>query len=155
LRCSGRPPSPTSSGGRAGKALADVDTADVVVESGPALVLADDRDSEPEPRPGAALLPALDATPMGWKERDWFLGPHAKALFDTNGNIGPTVWWEGRIVGGWAVRPDGEVVWRALEDVGRSAVVAVEAAAGGLQSRLGGATVAASFPTPLEKDLRS
>jgi hypothetical protein len=137
------------------KTLADVDTADVVVESGPAIVLADDRNSEPEPRPGAALLPALDATPMGWKERDWFLGPYAKALFDTNGNIGPTVWWEGRIVGGWAVRSDGEVVWRALEDVGRSAVVAVEAAAGGLQSRLGGATVAASFPTPLEKDLRS
>ncbi|HEX2308711.1 MAG TPA: winged helix DNA-binding domain-containing protein [Jatrophihabitantaceae bacterium] len=136
------------------KALADVDTAGVEVETGPALVLADDLKSEPEPKPCAALLPALDATPMGWKEREWFLGPHGKALFDTNGNIGPTVWWEGRIVGGWAVRPDGEVVWRALEDVGKSAVAAVDSAAERLHERLGGATVAASFPTPLEKDLR-
>jgi hypothetical protein len=136
------------------KALADVDTTEVEVQTGPALVLADDIDSEPESEPCAALLPALDATPMGWKEREWFLGPHAKALFDNNGNVGPTVWWEGRIVGGWAVRPDGEVAWRALEDVGRSAVIAVEAAAERLHKRLGGATVAASFPTPLEKDLR-
>jgi hypothetical protein len=135
-------------------ALADVDTAEVETESGPALILADDLEPEPEPAPQAALLPALDATPMGWKERDWFLGPHAKALFDTNGNIGPTVWWEGRIVGGWAVRRDGEVVWRALEDVGGSAVAAVDSAAALVQERLGGVTVAASFPTPLEKDLR-
>jgi hypothetical protein len=136
------------------KVLADVDTDEVEVETGPALVLTDDLEPEPEPKPCAALLPALDATPMGWKEREWFLGPHAKALFDTNGNIGPTVWWEGRIVGGWAVRPDGEVVWRALEDVGSSVVAAVDAAAERLHERLGGAAVAASFPTPLEKDLR-
>ena len=136
------------------KALADIETTEVETDGGPAFVLADDLDPASELEPAAALLPALDATPMGWKQRDWFLGPHAKALFDTNGNIGPTAWWAGRIVGGWAVRPDGEVVWRALEDVGRSAVNAVDEAAARLQARLGGVTVAASFPTPLEKDLR-
>ena len=45
--------------------------------------------------PAAALLPTLDPTTMGWKERDWYLGPHASVLFDSNGNAGPTVWWDG------------------------------------------------------------
>ena len=48
--------------------------------------------STPSQRVGAgsvALLPALDPTPMGYVERDWFLGPHAPALFDRSGNIGP------------------------------------------------------------------
>src|SRR5690606_4404040 len=52
-----------------------------------------------------ALLPALDPTTMGWAARDWYLGPHKAAVFDTIGNAGATVWWEGRIVGAWAVRP--------------------------------------------------
>ena len=55
---------------------------------------------------------------MGWQDRGWFLGAHGRALFDTNGNAGPTVWWDGRIVGGWAQRKTGEVVLRFLEDAG-------------------------------------
>ena len=54
--------------------------------------------------PWVALLPGLDSTVMGWKERAWFLGGHQHALFDVNGNAGPTVWCNGRIVGGWAHR---------------------------------------------------
>ena len=30
-----------------------------------------------------------------------------------NGNAGPTVWWDGRVVGGWAQRRDGEIVVEA------------------------------------------
>jgi hypothetical protein len=26
----------------------------------------------------------------------------SRPLFGRTGNIGPTVWWEGRVVGGWA-----------------------------------------------------
>ena len=49
----------------------------------------------------AALLPVLDATTMGWKHRDFYLDPeHTPYLFDTNGNAGPTVWCDGRIIGG-------------------------------------------------------
>ncbi len=48
-------------------------------------------------------------------------------LFDVNGNAGPTVWWDGRVVGGWSQRRDGEIVYRLLEDVGADAVAAVEA----------------------------
>ncbi len=55
---------------------------------------------------------------MGWQARDWFLGEHRAALFDRTGNIGPTVWWEGRVVGGWAQRASGEIVLRLLEDIG-------------------------------------
>src|SRR5215831_7751395 len=49
-----------------------------------------------------AALPALDPSAMGWQERGWFLGEHRSALFDRSGNIGPTVWWDGRVIGGWA-----------------------------------------------------
>ena len=59
--------------------------------------------------PWAALLPVLDPTVMGWKERDFYLGPHGPLLFDTNGNAGTTAWWDGRIVGCWAQDPDGVV----------------------------------------------
>ena len=74
--------------------------------------------------PWAALLPGLDPTAMGWQERDWYLAPDLRsALFDRSGNVGPTVWWDGRVVGGWAQRASGEVVWRLLDTdgVGREA----------------------------------
>ena len=83
------------------------------------IVLAGDDAPVRSPKPWAALLPSLDPTTMGWAERAWYLGPHKSALFDRAGNAGPTVWWDGRIVGGWTQRADGEIVWRALDDVGR------------------------------------
>ena len=102
-----------------------------------------------------ALLPGLDSSPMGWKERGWFLSDEvARATFDTNGNAGPAVWVGGRAVGGWAQEPSGEVVFRLLEDVGaeRERRVAEEAAA--LGAWLGGAQpTRARFPSPLEKEL--
>ncbi len=117
------------------------------------VVLADDVDPEPALAPSAALLPALDPTPMGWQSRDWYLGPHKARLFDRNGNVGPTVWWDGRIVGGWATRSGGEVVWQPLEDVGSAARAAIDAAAAALEPRLAGTVVVPSFRTPLEREL--
>ncbi len=67
---------------------------------------------------------------MSWQQRDWYLGEHAPRLFDTDGNVGPTLWWDGRIVGGWAQARDGQIVCRFLEDVGADAVAAADAAAG-------------------------
>ncbi|PZF81363.1 winged helix DNA-binding domain-containing protein, partial [Jiangella anatolica] len=81
--------------------LAGLDVVDADLDGEPGLVLADDTEPEPATAPVATLLPALDPTPMGWQRRDWFLGPHREALFDRNGNVGPTVWWDGRVVGGW------------------------------------------------------
>jgi len=105
------------------------------------------------PAPSAAFLPALDPTPMGWAGRDWYLGPHAPALFDRSGNIGPTVWWDGHVVGGWAQRADGAVEHRLLEDVGRDATKAIGAAAEALETWIGPARIIPRFRTPLEKEL--
>ncbi|MDP4506333.1 winged helix DNA-binding domain-containing protein [Nonomuraea turcica] len=140
------------------RALAAVGAAEVELDEGVGYVLPGDLDEVPEPEPWAALLPALDPTPMGWQARDWYLPPaHRAELFDRSGNVGPTVWWDGRVVGGWAQRADGEVVWRLLADVGAEAAAAVEAAvheqAAGLAAWLGGVKVTPRFRTPLEREL--
>jgi len=139
--------------GQARAALGQLGTAKVDLDGTPGVVLAGDEDPEPATGPWAALLPALDPTPMGWRERGWFLGGHAPALFDRSGNIGPTVWWGGRIVGGWAQRPGGEIVFHLLEDAGAEAVAAVEAEAERLAGWLGAVRVTPRFRTPLEREL--
>ncbi len=94
-------------GGQTKAALAALPTVEVELDGQPGVALADDLEFPDSIPPAAALLPALDPTPMGWQARDWYLGPHRAALFDRTGNIGPTVWWEGRVVGGWAQRASG------------------------------------------------
>jgi hypothetical protein len=141
--------------GQVKKALAQLDVTEVDLDGQTGLVLAEDVEPVPAGRPFAALLPALDPTIMGWTGRDWFLGEHAKALFDRSGNVGPTIWWDGRIVGGWAQRKDGEIAYRLLEDVGTTAVSAVEKVAASLGSWLGSARVTPRFRTPLERELSS
>jgi hypothetical protein len=126
---------------------------EVDLDGTPGLVLAGDLDPVPSPDPWAALLPALDPTTMGWAGRDFYLGPHREVLFDRNGNAGPTIWWDGRVVGGWAVRKGGEVVLRLLEDVGADAAAAIEAEAARLSAWLGPVTVTPRFRTPLEREL--
>ena len=141
--------------GQTRRALAELDTVDVELEDGrPGLVLAGDDAPARAPTAWAALLPSLDPTTMGWAEREWYLGPHRPAVFDTNGNAGPTVWWDGRIVGGWTQRPDGEIVWRVLEDIGADGRRAVAREVARLQAWLDGTVVVARFPTPLYAELR-
>jgi Winged helix DNA-binding domain len=126
-------------------------------DGGTGLVLADDLEPVVAPDPWVALLPALDPTAMGWTERGWYLGEHRARLFDRSGNIGPTIWCDGRIVGGWGQRKggagDGEVVFRLLEDVGAEAAAAVAAAAERLTAWLGDVRVLPRFRTPLEREL--
>jgi hypothetical protein len=134
-------------------ALAAIDAAEVDLDGRAGFILPGDEESEPKVEPWAALLPALDPTVMGWKEREWYLGEHRPALFDTAGNAGPTVWWNGRIVGGWSVRKDGEVPFRLLEDVGADAEAAIAAEASRLAGWLGETKVLPRFATPLAKEL--
>jgi hypothetical protein len=137
-------------------ALAAAGTAVVDVEGiGPAFALADDLQATPDPGPWVALLPALDPTTMGWKARDWYLGPHRAALFDTAGNAGPTIWCDGRIVGGWAVMPSGDVLTRLLEDIGSDASAAVSGEAERLTAWLQTTQVVPRFATPLARQLVS
>jgi hypothetical protein len=134
-------------------ALAGLTTAEVDLDGAPGVVLSDDVDPEPGVAPVAVLLPALDPTVMGWRSRDWYLGAHRAALFDRNGNAGPTVWWDGRVVGGWAVRPDGTVAHRLLEDAGAEAATAVDEAGADLERWLDGTRFTPRFRTPLEREL--
>lgn len=108
-----------------------------------------------DPAPWASLLPSLDPTTMGWKERSWYLGELGPQLFDRNGNAGPTIWCSGRIVGGWAHRSTGEVATRLLVDIGRDGIAAVEEESARLQAWLdaSGAIVKPRFPTPLQQQL--
>ncbi|TYK47812.1 winged helix DNA-binding domain-containing protein [Actinomadura decatromicini] len=137
------------------KALALLDVTEVDLGGGTGIVLSDDLEPTPPPEPWAALLPALDPTPMGWQERGWFLGGHGPRLFDRNGNIGPSVWWDGRIVGGWAQRPDGEIAVRLLDDVGADAEAAIGAEAARTAAFYGDVRAVPRFRTPLERELTS
>ena len=141
--------------GQTRQALKGLDLRTVDLDGTEGFLLAEDDFDEPPPtsEPSVALLPALDPTPMGWKQRQWFLGVESKAIFDSYGNIGPTVWWNGEIVGGWAVRPGGSICWRLLADRGAAVGRATAAAAATLEPKLAGATVVPSFRTPLEREL--
>lgn len=139
--------------GRTRAALEAVGAVEVQMDSGTGYVLPDDLEPVAAVEPWAALLPSLDPTPMGWKERGWYFGDHAPRLFDRNGNAGPTVWWNGRVVGGWAQRRDGEIVVEYLEEVGSDCRTAVEKEAVHLAEFIGLTRFTPRFPTPLERHL--
>jgi Winged helix DNA-binding domain len=134
-------------------ALAAVPHAVVAFDGAQGFVLADDVDRVETPEPSAALLPTLDPTTMGWKERDWYLGAHGSTLFDNNGNAGPTVWWDGRVVGGWSQSRDGEIRYRLLEEVGADAEAAVEAEAERVAEWLGDVRFSPGFLPPFQRAL--
>ena len=135
------------------QALAALDTVEVDLDGEPGVVLAEDEDPAPAVEPWVALLPGLDPTTMGWKQRDWYLGPHKAQVFDTAGNGGPTVWVDGRIAGAWAQRKDGRVVTHLLEDLPRARRAQVDAEAARLQALLDEIRVLPRFPAPLDKAL--
>ncbi len=139
--------------GEVARALHDVSHTQVELDGNGGLVLDDDLEPVSAPAPWVGLLPALDPTVMGWAGRQWFLGERGPALFDRSGNAGPTVWWDGRVVGGWAQRGDGAVVFRLLEDVGAEAARAIEAEAERLTEWIGPVRVTPRFRTPLEREL--
>ena len=118
-----------------------------------AWMLPDDLDDTPDPGSSINLLPALDPTIMGWRDRGWYLGPHRAPLFDRNGNAGPTVWVDGRAIGAWSQRAGGEVVTALLEPVGRTAQRRIAAAASRLSEWMDGVRVTPRFPTPLDREL--
>ncbi len=133
-----------------GASLGALDAVGVALSNGTTgWVLPDDLDLTAEPGPWGALLPALDPTTMGWKSRDWYLGPHAPDLVDSAGNAGPTIWWNGRIVGGWHQSEDGAVGMALLDDIGADGIAVLEDHAGQLEEFLGGRRVLMRFPSPL------
>ncbi|ALG83632.1 winged helix DNA-binding domain-containing protein [Gordonia phthalatica] len=130
-------------------ALAALDVTEVDLDGGATgYLMSDDLDPVEPVEPRALLLPGLDPTTMGWKDRGFYLGEHAGHLFDRNGNGGQTAWWDGRIVGGWVLRDDAvEVV--PLEDLPPEAEAALAARADELLAWLGDDRPNAGFPSPL------
>jgi hypothetical protein len=140
------------------QALGSLDIAEVDLDGAPGVLLVGDEAPVHPAEPWAALLPALDPSAMGWRDRSWYVGEHAAALFDRSGNIGPTAWWDGRIVGGWAQRADGEIAVRLLEDAGADAAAEIAAEAERLRGWIGRQSrtrVIPRFRTPLERELAS
>lgn len=131
------------------RALADLDAVEVSIEGGSGYVLPDDLDDEPPVDDWAALLPALDPTTMGWKGRAWYLGEHTDAIFDRNGNGGPTAWWNGRIVGGWRQNEDGTVVVVPAQPLEPAATAALADRAERLTEWLDGDVVKSIYQSPL------
>jgi len=141
------------------QALGQLELTEVDLDGTAGVMLASDEDAgadlQAAEAPWAVLLPALDPAAMGWRERGWYLGGHTAALFDRSGNIGPTAWWDGRIVGGWAQRADGEIAVRLLEDAGAEAQAALAAEAQRLREWIGDPVtrITPRFRTPLEREL--
>ncbi|MFV1963204.1 MAG: DNA glycosylase AlkZ-like family protein, partial [Acidimicrobiia bacterium] len=73
--------------------------------------------------------------------------------YDRNGNAGPTIWVDGRVVGGWAQRKSGEVVCELFQDVGKQASDSVKTRAAELQLWLGEIRVTPRFRSPHDKTL--
>ncbi len=141
--------------GQVKQALDLLEVTEVDLDGTSGVMLAADEDEPTTAEPWPALLPALDPTAMGWRDRTWYVGEHVPALFDRSGNIGPTAWWDGRIVGGWAQRKDGEIVVRLLEDIGGEASAAIAAEARRLREWIGAVRITPRFRTPLEHELAS
>jgi len=134
-------------------ALKELDAVEVDLDGRTGHLLPDDLEPQGEVEPWGALLPGLDPTVMGWSERDWYLGPYKEALFDSNGNAGPTAWWDGRIVGTWWQTGTGAVSLHLLEDIGAEGTAVLREEATRLDDWLGGVRVLPRFPTPLVKTL--
>ncbi|MCX6468012.1 MAG: winged helix DNA-binding domain-containing protein [Corynebacteriales bacterium] len=133
-------------------ALADLAAVEVDLDGGGVgHVLPDDLDDVEPVAPRGFLLPELDPATMGWKDRGWYLGDHGEHMFDRNGNGGQTIWWDGRIVGGWFHRPDGSVGLYPLEKLPRAATTELSARADELSAWLGDARPKPGYPAPFMK----
>ncbi|MFK5635809.1 winged helix DNA-binding domain-containing protein [Ornithinimicrobium sp. LYQ103] len=139
-------------------ALAAADAVEVGLDGGgTGWVLPEDVDEVSEAGPWAALLPTLDPTTMGWKQRGFYLDPrHVPSLFDSFGNAGTTAWWQGRVVGCWVqdAQAGVRVVLREGEDVGAQGRAALAAEADRLTAWLDGVQIPTVYTSPLMKESR-
>jgi hypothetical protein len=109
-----------------------------------------------EQQPWVAILPSLDPTIMGWKQRSWYLGELAAfggPLFDRNGNAGHSIWADGEVVGTWVQRRSGEIVTHLFRDVGAETSARAAEAAAHLEALLGESRVSPRYPAPIQAQL--
>ena len=140
-------------------ALADCGAVPVTLAGGPGeepvpgwLAEGDEDAVEPSPE-WVALLPGLDPTTMGWKQRGWYLPEAAADLFDGNGNAGPSIWVDGQVAGAWIQAKDGTIRIRWFVDVPDRARDAVAAETDRLGAVVGDARFTVRFPGAAHKAL--
>lgn len=138
------------------RALDDIEAEPVdMAEDGPGWVAAGDHDV-PDPGTSVALLPGLDATTMGWKERSWYLSSAAEQrTFDRWGNAGPTIWRNGEVIGGWAQRDDGTVAYELFADLGVSDRQRLDDEIERFRAFVGNTRVRVRFPAANQRELLS
>ena len=73
-------------------------------------------------------------------------------MFDNRSNIGPTLWWDGEIIGSWAVTSTGHFRTVMLADRGGAARSAIHHIAARLEARLQGTAITPAIRTPLEHE---
>lgn len=130
-------------------ALADLAAVPVSLDGGATgWLLADDLDVVDAPDEWVGLLPTLDSTVMGWKERAFYVGPYEAVLYDTAGNAGTSAWWNGRVVGCWVQDDDGRVSVKLLEQVPASVRRALDDEAQRLTEWLDGVRVVTLYVSP-------
>ena len=93
---------------RTKQALADCGALEADLDGVAGWLAADDPPAR-RSRVVVAVLPGLDPTIMGWKQRDWYLPDTSAEVFDSAGNGGPSLWVDGRVVGAWAQAKDGTI----------------------------------------------
>ena len=81
------------------------------------------------------------------------MGGHATALFDRNGNAGPTIWLDGRVIGGWVQTPDGTIATKLLEPLNAATTRRVELERARLAAWLGDVRIVPRFRTPTDREL--
>jgi hypothetical protein len=135
------------------RALADCGAVEVLVDDGPAWVAPGDEGPAHDAEPWVALLPGLDPTTMGWKERAWYLPDGRADTFDRMGNAGPTLWVDGEVVGGWVQAPDGAIRMRAYVDLPAARRRALRTRADELADLLGDTRFTVRFPSTLSAAL--
>jgi hypothetical protein len=108
--------------------------------------LAPDDEPVTAAQPWVAVLPSLDPTTMGWKQRAWYLPATAADAFDRNGNAGATIWVDGRVVGTWAQTKTGDLPTHYFEKVAAVRRREVDQRLAKLKSMVGETRFSVRFP---------
>jgi hypothetical protein len=135
------------------QALADCEAVEVRLDDGAGWVAPGD---EAEVKPvgsWVALLPSLDPTTMGWKERDWYLPSAAAQAFDRMGNAGPTIWVDGQVAGAWAQTKDGDIRTHFFVRPTAKQASAVGTRVEELRQMIGDTRFTVRFPSPVSTAL--
>ncbi len=91
---------------------------------------------------------------MGWKQREWYLdATTATRVMDTNGNIGPTLWADGTVVGGWVQRPDGTIATEFTVPVSRDHERLFSVELERVRAFIGDTRFKVRFPSANQRDL--